>query len=159
MQGDGNFVVDSTANAPLWASKTSGNAGAAVRVRSDGNVVVDSSSGAPLWGTPSILVQGSELTSGQSLSDPTNQYRLTMQGDGNLVEYSATNQVLWASNTSGNAGAVAIMQSDGNFVVYSAANSPLWASNTGGTLGASLVVAANGSVTVESDSGSPLWTA
>lgn len=57
-----------------------------------------------------------------------NAGRLTMQADGNLVLYSKTNTVLWASNTDGNPGARLTMQADGNLVMYRADGSVL---NTG----------------------------
>jgi len=87
--------------------ETSGNAGAAVR----------SARTATSWwtlhrerlsGHAVILVQGSELTSVNPLG-PDEPYRLTMQGDGNLVEYSATNQCC-GPRTRAERGAVAIMQ-------------------------------------------------
>jgi|tagenome__1003787_1003787.scaffolds.fasta_scaffold20746632_1 hypothetical protein len=53
-----------------------------------------------------------------------------MQGDGNLVSYSAGGQPFWDSGTWNHPGASAVIQDDGNFVVYDPANHPLWASNT-----------------------------
>jgi hypothetical protein len=52
--------------------------------------------------------------------------RLTMQRDGNLVLYSQTGRVVWATmtNRTGNAN-VLQMQDDGNLVVYSAGR-PVW---------------------------------
>ena len=51
MQGDGNFVIYSTAGSPIWSSGTAGNNGASLTVQNDGNVVIYSSSGAALWST------------------------------------------------------------------------------------------------------------
>lgn len=56
--------------------------------------------------------------------------RAVMQGDGNMVLYTATNQAVWNTGTYGNAGARLVVQNDGNVVVYSSAWKPLWASNT-----------------------------
>ena len=53
-----------------------------------------------------------------------------MQYDGNLVVYDGNGKPLWASNTAGNAGSIAVMQDDGNFVVYDANSKPIWATNT-----------------------------
>jgi hypothetical protein len=54
-----------------------------------------------------------------------------MQGDGNLVIYSAaTNKPVWSAGVvSANPGK-AIIQGDGNLVLYDAANVAYWASNT-----------------------------
>ena len=75
-----------------------------------------------------------------------------MQGDGNLVEYNAANAAIWASGTSGNAGAYLVMQGDGNLVLYSAAHAALWASGTSGA-GAYLELGDDGSLNVESNRG------
>jgi hypothetical protein len=53
-----------------------------------------------------------------------------MQGDGNLVAYSAGGTPFWAAATEGHPGAWAHLQDDGNFVVYDSGNTALWASNT-----------------------------
>jgi hypothetical protein len=50
---------------------------------------------------------------------------MTMQTDGNLVEYS-NGFPLWWTSTSGNPGAFLNVQDDGNLVVYSSGLQPLW---------------------------------
>jgi hypothetical protein len=157
MQGDGNLVLYSSSNAALWASGTSGNTGAYLVLGDDGNLVVDSAAGTPLWAPTGLLVPGAELSNGQSITTPGGAYRLTMQGDGNLVEYNASNAALWASGTGGNAGAYAIMQGDGNLVLYSSSNAALWASGTSGNTGAYLVLGDDGNLVVDSAAGTPLW--
>ncbi|MBA8989555.1 murein DD-endopeptidase MepM/ murein hydrolase activator NlpD [Curtobacterium pusillum] len=52
---------------------------------------------------------GTTLEPGDSVTSPNGQFRLVMQGDGNLVEYGIGNAVLWASNTPGQSGAVAVI--------------------------------------------------
>ncbi|MFV0460115.1 MAG: N-acetylmuramoyl-L-alanine amidase [Actinomycetales bacterium] len=52
---------------------------------------------------------------------------LIMQSDGNLVLYS-NGAATWATGTSGNPGAKAVLQDDRNLVVYSRSGQPLWAS-------------------------------
>ena len=56
--------------------------------------------------------------------------RATIQGDGNLVEYNNTGGAVWASGTSGNAGALLCVQPDGNLVIYGGGWFPIWATNT-----------------------------
>lgn len=53
-----------------------------------------------------------------------------MQGDGNLVLYTAQNQPLWASDTAGNAGSRLAMQNDGNLVLYRVDGRAIWATDT-----------------------------
>ena len=106
---------------------------------------------------PDTLTAGTELTSGQSITTPGGAYRLTMQGDGNLVEYNASGAVLWASGTSGNSGDYLTMQGDGNLVLYNSSASALWASGTNGNPGASLVLGDDGNLVVDSAAGTPLW--
>jgi hypothetical protein len=51
MQGDGNFVLYTSAGTAVWSSGTAGNDGADLVVQNDGNVVIYSSSGTTLWDT------------------------------------------------------------------------------------------------------------
>jgi hypothetical protein len=57
-------------------------------------------------------------------------YWITMQEDGNLVEYDRNFKPLWATNTSGNEGAQLCIQTDGNLVIYGGGWYPIWATNT-----------------------------
>ena len=134
MQSDGNVVVYDASHTALWASDTSGHPGGSLRLRDTGQLRVESASGALLWAGPAELVPGRQLTLGQTLRSPTGAYRLTLQSDGNLVEYGPGDAVVWATGTS--TGDRLIMQGDGNLVLYDNADSPLWASNTSGRPGA-----------------------
>merc|ERR1711998_717604 len=53
-----------------------------------------------------------------TLMSDNGEYRITMQGDGNLVLYNADNDPLWASGTAGEHGAHCILQGDGHFCIY-----------------------------------------
>ncbi len=84
--------------------------------QTDGNVVLyNAASGAPVWSTG---------TYGQATA------ALIIQGDGNLVLYSAAGTPLWSSNTSGQNNAVAVVQDDGNLVVYAAGLRAVWSTDT-----------------------------
>lgn len=52
---------------------------------------------------------GTKILPGDQVTSPNGQFKLIMQGDGNLVEYGIGNRVLWASNTAGNSGAIAVV--------------------------------------------------
>jgi hypothetical protein len=67
-----------------------------------------------------VLPAGGKLVAGASLRSPSGAFRLVMQNDGNLVEYTRENRVVWASMTFGGPGSFTAMQSDGNLVIYSA---------------------------------------
>jgi hypothetical protein len=80
-----------------------------------------------------ILPAGGVLSPDNSLTSTDGRYRLTMQGDGNLVErVTATGRVLWNSGTAGNGGARLVMRPDGNAVIYNRAGRAAW-STSGGT--------------------------
>ena len=81
MQHDGNLVVLTAANRPLWASGTGGNAGAYLVMQGDGNAVVYRA-GRALWHTHTAGNAGA---------------RLVMQSDANLVVYRAGGSAAWAS--------------------------------------------------------------
>ena len=51
LQTDGNLVVYSSANAPLWASNTAGYDCARLQVQNDGNVVIVAAGETPVWAT------------------------------------------------------------------------------------------------------------
>ena len=142
-------------NQALWATDTSGHPGAYLRLNDEGQLTVASASGVLLWAGPAELVPNTTLTAGQTLLSPTGAFRLTLQNDGNLVEYDAANIVVWTTNT--NAGSRLAMQGDGNLVLYDNANDPLWASNTSGQPGAYLTLLDTGQLLVNSAAGAPLW--
>ncbi|GAA1992985.1 hypothetical protein [Catenulispora subtropica] len=84
------------------------------------------------------MVRGQYLNPGEQLqrSIPQGELVLTMQTDGNLVEYLYANGgtlVCWASNTYQKGyNNYAVYQLDGNFVVYDGGGGVQWASNTQG---------------------------
>jgi hypothetical protein len=84
--------------------------------QSDGHVVLYHD-GRPLWWT-GVLDATSEV--------------LTMQSDGNLVQYAPGGRPLWHTSTHGHGGARVSVQDDCNVVIYDANNTALWSSNTWG---------------------------
>lgn len=83
MQSDGNFVVYDCNNKPIWASNTVGDMNS-VRLQTNGRITGMNTTGTVRWQT----AQQSARTN----------LRLIMQGDGNLVLYSGS-QDLWATGT------------------------------------------------------------
>ncbi|GAB4198769.1 MAG: hypothetical protein Tsb002_33870 [Wenzhouxiangellaceae bacterium] len=116
-----------------------------------------------LLAVSSFATAASTLTANQwlhvndSLTSTNGDFRLVMQGDGNLVLYRLSDSTaLWSSQTNGNAGAEAVMQGDGNLVVYK--NSvALWASNTSGNPMSFLNMQDDGNLVVYSSSNNALW--
>jgi hypothetical protein len=103
------------------------------------------------------LVSGETMPAGDSLTSADGHFQLTMQSDGNLVEYVAgTGHVVWDTGTAGHAGAFVIMQSDGNLVVYQG-STPLWFTGTTGHPGAYLVDQQDSNQVVYSGS-TALWS-
>jgi hypothetical protein len=92
-----------------------------------------------------------------------------MQFDGNLVEYRSHGSApLWATGTSGNFGAYAVMQVDGDFVVYPHGESApatgrptpaLWSTGTYGLRGSALELLDDGVIVVRGpNQGAVRWT-
>jgi hypothetical protein len=102
------------------------------------------------------LQSGAQLTGGQALTSNNGRFRLTYQGDGNLVLYDG-NTPVWASRTGGTSVGRAEMQSDGNFVIYDGQGTPRFATATPGNAGAFLVVQGDGNVVVYRPNGQPVW--
>ncbi len=61
MQSDGNLVAYSTSGAPVWQSRTGGNAGARAVLQSDGNFVVYRPDGLPAWYPSSPVPAGADI--------------------------------------------------------------------------------------------------
>jgi hypothetical protein len=112
---------------------------------------------------PVVFKAGETLQPGEMLA--SQNARLIMQADGNLVLYHRTGGenkggALWASGTSGNPGAFAKVQTDGNFVVYKQgggadASTALWQSKTYGYDGARLELQADANLVVYTKDGGP----
>ncbi|MFJ7154207.1 trypsin-like serine protease [Streptomyces sp. NPDC101118] len=111
---------------------------------------------------PTLLKAGQTLQSGETIS--SENARLVMQADGNLVLYHRTGGqgkggALWASGTGGNEGAFARMQDDGNFVVYkkgSTGTEPagaLWSTGTHQYAGARVELQADANLVVYTKDG------
>jgi regulator of extracellular matrix RemA (YlzA/DUF370 family) len=153
MQNDGNLVIYS-GTTPEWTSNTAGNPGDYLTLANNGELTVDSTAGTVLWGGVGILIPDATLAANQSISSPNGLFKLTMQNDGNLVEYDGSTAA-WASGTHGK-DLTAVMESDGNLVIYSA-TTPEWTSNTSGNLGDYLTLANDGELTIDSEAGTVLW--
>jgi len=52
-----------------------------------------------------------------TIKSENGEYRMTMQGDGNLVLYRG-DEPLWATGTNGEHGAHCVFQKDGHFLIY-----------------------------------------
>jgi serine/threonine protein kinase len=117
----------------------------------------------------SIIPSGGFLEPGHAIRSPNGRYTLTMQSDGNLVDYRILGKVpIWQSGTSGNFNAYVVMQSDGDLVVYPPGRSApapgqptsaLWSSDTWRYPGSSASLLNNGRVVIRLPHVmEPLWT-
>jgi hypothetical protein len=79
-----------------------------------------------------VLSSGQQMGGGDMICAPGGKCAAIMQGDGNFVVYN-NGRAIWASNTMGTGGSVA-MQTDCNLVVYppTAGAPAVWASDTAG---------------------------
>lgn len=106
----------------------------------------------------SCLGAGHTLAGGQQLVSPNGQYRTVMQGDGNLVLYTASGHVLWDSRTNGHSGARTVLQgTDGNLVIYASNNAVLWSASTNTHPGDRLCMQSDANLVVYSSSNAALW--
>jgi PAN domain len=84
-QSDGNLVLYTHSNAPVWASGTQNSGAAYAVMQGDGNLVLYTWGGRAVWSTG---------TYGHPYA------RTALQDDGNLVVYTG-GAAIWASNTVG----------------------------------------------------------
>lgn len=106
-------------------------------------------------GGPDTMAPGRRLYPWDHVDSADGRYRLTYQGDGNLVLYGPSGPV-WATMTF-DAPGWAEMQGDGNLVIYDHAQIPIWATDTSGHDGSYLRVQVNGTLVIYRPDGSPLW--
>lgn len=102
------------------------------------------------------LNSGDILKIGQSITSQNGQYKLIMQGDGNLVLYDSSGKALWASGTNGHTVSLTIMQNDGNFVMYGPGGA-IWTTNTWGHSGSWLTIQNDGNIVLYGSNNKPLW--
>jgi murein DD-endopeptidase MepM/ murein hydrolase activator NlpD len=118
--------------------------------------------GPPAQAAPAPFVgsvpAGTVLVGGSVVTSPNGQFRLTAQGDGNLVMYGIGNRVLWASNTSTATGATFVPQADGNLVIYRAGKA-VWSTGSSGRGAVSLAVTDDGNFAMRQASGANAWNA
>lgn len=89
------------------------------------------------------------------------QYKLTFQGDGNLVLRNLVGEAIWASGTSGKGASHLSFQADGNLVIYSGSEA-LWATSTADNQqeewgGQSLTMLPGGKVVIANVYGKSIW--
>ncbi|WP_405531182.1 FG-GAP-like repeat-containing protein [Streptomyces avidinii] len=117
MQADGNLVLLTKDNKPIWATRTDRHPGATARMQSDGNFVVYAADGkSPLWssktgipGSYAVLQPRGVLAlynpSGQSLWTSGSQNRPDYNGDGYTdVAARDANGDLWIYSGTGGTG-------------------------------------------------------
>ena len=92
MQTDGNLVLYTSSNSPIWSTGTNGTGNNnRLVMQTDGNLVVYTSSNQAVW-------QSHTYGSGSS-------NHIAVQTDGNAVIYTSSGQAVWQSGTSGREGA------------------------------------------------------
>jgi hypothetical protein len=110
--------------------------------------------GGPPSGASTLEANGT-LRANDSLVSSDGRFRLTYQGDGNLVLYGSEG-ALWATYTF-DAADLVVMQGDGNLVMYSGGRA-VWSTGTHGNDGARLALQNDGNLVVYSASGAALWS-
>jgi eukaryotic-like serine/threonine-protein kinase len=111
-------------------------------------------------GSQSEITSGGFLQPGHSITSPNGQFSVTMQLDGNLVDYRIHGKSpMWQSGTSGNFNAYVVMQPDGDLVIYPPGKSApapgqltdaLWSSGSSGHPNASAELLNSGEFLVRS---------
>ncbi|MEU4744097.1 S8 family serine peptidase [Actinosynnema sp. NPDC023658] len=103
------------------------------------------------------LLRGESLRAGQSKVSQDGRFTLVMQGDGNLVLYTAAGQPLWHTGTQGTGATYVVLQNDGNLVVYTDAGVAKWHTNTWGTAADRLIVQNDSNLVLYGPTGQVFW--
>jgi probable HAF family extracellular repeat protein len=168
----GNFeiygYIPSVGNQVVYQTNTTGDSNTALELTQNGGLyVVDN-------GKVLITLYGPTYNSNLASSVFTEPFtrlplnlsisttlssKLTLQSDGNLVDYvlaGSTPQQVWSSGTVGSGAVYAVMQNDGNFTLCNAAGQSVWSTGTGGNSGAYLNLGYNGALSINASNGTVL---
>jgi hypothetical protein len=135
LQEDGNLVAYTSYGAAVWVlngiqtSKLSLTNTDLRFTNGNGGIIWSTASGDANQPAPDHLSTNSLLHRGQTIWSNNGQYRLTLQDDGNLVQYGPSG-VLWATNIP--QAFYLAQQDDGNLVAYNTYGSAIWASHRSG---------------------------
>jgi nucleoid-associated protein YgaU len=100
MQGDGNLVLYTESNTPVWATRTEGKGAVRASLQDDGNLVLYTKEVERRFRRDEPVAVWASQTRGENV-------RLILQDDRNLVIYTADGRALWASGTALAGGAEA----------------------------------------------------
>jgi hypothetical protein len=100
MQGDGNLVLYTESNTPVWATRTQGKGAVRASLQDDGNLVLYTKEQERWFHKDAAAAVWASQTRGENV-------RLVLQDDRNLVIYTSDGRELWASGTALAGGAEA----------------------------------------------------
>lgn len=177
MQEDGNLVVRNSESSAIWSTVTGGNPGARLTIDDTGlasimlgTTVLWNLSGStqstidvvrPVqnpntlkFDESTILGPRQSLPKGRFGLSPAGNYKVGLNGDGNLLFQDSGDRIIWDAAISG--GVEATMQPDGNFVVRDTSQRLIWTTHTSGNEGSHLVIDDGGLLSVVHGS-TPIW--
>jgi hypothetical protein len=107
-----------------------------------------------------LVGPGEGMVAGETYGSCNGRYKLSLQGDGNLVlrDDQEGSRAIWATNTSGTDGYVAVFQTDGNLVLYGRYSNPLWAAHTNGQGGTRLAFQDDGNIVLYTATSQAIWS-
>lgn len=177
MQEDGNLVVRDSGTAAIWSTATGGNPGARLTIDDNGlaSIMLGTTELWNLGGTTQVTIDVvrpvqnpnslkfeesvvlnplQNLPKGRFALSPAGNYKVGLNGDGNLLFQDSGNRIIWDARVTG--GVEAFMQADGNFVVRDSSERLIWTTHTSGNDGARLVIDDGGRLSVVHGS-TPIW--
>merc|ERR550519_1263921 len=163
---DGDLVVydGGSTNKAVWNSGTGGQGGVKMEITEEGFLALHGVSGEIIWKSrPHTLVANQILHSGHSMASSNGDFKLNMQGDGDLVLYDISGDqglVTWRTGPSNlKFHAYVKLQSDGNLVLRDEVHLLQWESETKGSGASSLVLKDYGKLELCcNEDGSAIWT-
>lgn len=102
-----------------------------------------------------VLVPGQFMNRGDTIS--ANNFHLTLQLDGNLVEYNSANQPVWYTGIMDPTANKLILQNDGNLVLYNSSNLPVWYSGTAVSSVGKFSVQDDGNLVIYDGNSNAVW--
>ncbi len=103
------------------------------------------------------LTVGEQLGANEYLQSNNGNYRLYMQGDGNLVLRDAASNALWGSHTEGKGAVRVKLLGDGNLMMYGSASQTVWATGASSKGAVRALLRDDGNFVLYTSSNVPVW--
>lgn len=141
------FIITGSGTRSAWSHDGRSSRAAVLHVEYETEASGGDDNAGGSAGSGQNTLTNKSLARNEYLESNNGDYRLYLQGDGNLVLRDwQTRDAIWSTRTHSTSASRLTLQSDGNLVLYTNSGQAVWASRTVGSGASSLVLNDNGSL-------------